>query len=62
MGKSHKEIAKISIHALREEGDPVTSSKNKRTNDISIHALREEGDGAGGDHALPRRYFYPRPP
>ena len=34
----------ISIHALREEGDPcpVTVSRDKR---LSIHALREEGDG-----------------
>ena len=33
----------ISIHALREEGDPtyVGSSPFQR---ISIHALREEGD------------------
>ena len=43
---------KISIHALREEGDagstPVTSSKN-----ISIHALREEGDFANlGEQAI----------
>ena len=33
----------ISIHALREEGDP----RNRRLNHeraISIHALREEGD------------------
>ena len=34
----------ISIHALREEGDPI-EVKNKWDNDvISIHALREEGD------------------
>ena len=34
----------ISIHALREEGDPKTS-KNNQKKAISIHALREEGDG-----------------
>ena len=33
----------ISIHALREEGDLV-STDNCQTHDISIHALREEGD------------------
>ena len=34
----------ISIHALREEGDPPqTSAAADRV--ISIHALREEGDG-----------------
>ena len=33
----------ISIHALREEGDPMRSSSG-RQDDISIHALREEGD------------------
>ena len=33
----------ISIHALREEGDPVfPAGRNDRP--ISIHALREEGD------------------
>ena len=34
----------ISIHALREEGDPSTTGR-VRYRDISIHALREEGDG-----------------
>ena len=34
---------KISIHALREEGDLV-GSYHCETHDISIHALREEGD------------------
>ena len=35
--------AKISIHALREEGDG--RSRNQRIGlRISIHALREEGD------------------
>ena len=33
----------ISIHALREEGDGVTSSPHQLLS-ISIHALREEGD------------------
>ena len=33
----------ISIHALREEGDPEELIK-ERAYGISIHALREEGD------------------
>ena len=33
----------ISIHALREEGDPACSM-SRRCYTISIHALREEGD------------------
>ena len=34
---------RISIHALREEGDPVGVAA-VRQQIISIHALREEGD------------------
>ena len=34
---------KISIHALREEGDPQALLVQPRE-PISIHALREEGD------------------
>ena len=34
---------KISIHALREEGDQTEPKGNNRGR-ISIHALREEGD------------------
>ena len=37
-------IYKISIHALREEGDTETLRKQREVMDISIHALREEGD------------------
>ena len=36
-------IANISIHALREEGDPLAAPFLGRKS-ISIHALREEGD------------------
>ena len=39
-------IVSISIHALREEGDPVKVSANTALILISIHALREEGDRA----------------
>ena len=35
--------AGISIHALREEGDPILKHQ-RGWHDISIHALREEGD------------------
>ena len=34
---------RISIHALREEGDPILKHQ-RGWHDISIHALREEGD------------------
>ena len=36
---------KISIHALREEGDSVVYLFLRHHLTISIHALREEGDG-----------------
>ena len=35
---------RISIHALREEGDPRLSFCVVCAGTISIHALREEGD------------------
>ena len=34
----------ISIHALREEGDPPLAHRAQPHPAISIHALREEGD------------------
>ena len=34
----------ISIHALREEGDPQAGHLDGPHRTISIHALREEGD------------------
>ena len=34
----------ISIHALREEGDPLVLDLIEQAEKISIHALREEGD------------------
>ena len=54
--------AKISIHALREEGDhsfPVLTDDHIN---ISIHALREEGDGWDLCSRPCGNYFYPRPP
>ena len=35
---------KISIHALREEGDAEHEIQGTKRGAISIHALREEGD------------------
>ena len=52
---------KISIHALREEGDLVYGRQH-RGKLISIHALREEGDAAGREERRLRADFYPRPP
>ena len=55
---SHK---RISIHALREEGDGSTGGVFSFYK-ISIHALREDGDAGA---VLPRAFqadFYPRPP
>ena len=37
----------ISIHALREEGDPKPDHEWPGIHVISIHALREEGDADG---------------
>ena len=38
---------RISIHALREEGDPTELHQRLFPSAISIHALREEGDHRG---------------
>ena len=54
-------FGKISIHALREEGDFQTQSKSRGIR-ISIHALREEGDRQSAPGHSRQRYFYPRPP
>ena len=54
-------MGKISIHALREEGDGKQDLL-KYSYGISIHALREEGDGAALMRFPLRAYFYPRPP
>ena len=46
---------KISIHALREEGDFDSDTVISKVCKISIHALREEGDlpGAVGRRVCP---------
>ena len=42
--KRIRRICDISIHALREEGDPAPVAAADADRQISIHALREEGD------------------
>ena len=42
-GLEYHQIQKISIHALREEGDQG-GQRDRQAHAISIHALREEGD------------------
>ena len=39
-----RQAFRISIHALREEGDSPLQGVLRETKEISIHALREEGD------------------
>ena len=54
-------LTRISIHALREEGDDVVHSQIHDLR-ISIHALREEGDSLAINIVLLTSDFYPRPP
>ena len=54
-------ITRISIHALREEGDERNAETDKPYA-ISIHALREEGDRKSWGTSNPQKNFYPRPP
>ena len=44
MSRPLRTVCGISIHALREEGDPASTRRTLRPLRISIHALREEGD------------------
>ena len=44
--QSASRLLRISIHALREEGDYCPECQ-KAAKIISIHALREEGDATG---------------
>ena len=53
---------RISIHALREEGDQRSIGNGEAQSIISIHALREEGDAVAPANVLAETYFYPRPP
>ena len=43
MRRRGRSVSSISIHALREEGDPERTARETEQT-ISIHALREEGD------------------
>ena len=52
---------KISIHALREEGDLYFMALYYNHDDISIHALREEGDRKNLALRLRRRVFLSTP-
>ena len=52
---------KISIHALREEGDWHQYGASVHQS-ISIHALREEGDKRASSKSWRIVNFYPRPP
>ena len=51
---------RISIHALREEGD-TTGAAVPLEAEISIHALREEGDRADAGHRLSEGRFLSTP-
>ena len=53
---------KISIHALREEGDRSRCHYLTGLGAISIHALREEGDQSCTLNLPCHENFYPRPP
>ena len=44
MLQAQNQTERISIHALREEGDAEVKYIDAHLDDISIHALREEGD------------------
>ena len=50
----------ISIHALREEGDP-RPSKTQGLRSISIHALREEGDATSSISLMAASIFLSTP-
>ena len=52
MRKRYFDSFNISIHALREEGDPLDWEFRHITSKISIHALREEGDSKNGEKHL----------
>ena len=54
-------VHRISIHALREEGDALRHVAVGCCG-ISIHALREEGDITASFSRISKIYFYPRPP
>ena len=54
-------LRRISIHALREEGDVALCPNDQRTVVISIHALREEGDFTEMPQTLAEMQFLSTP-
>ena len=61
MHRRHRQHHRISIHALREEGDK-SLQVDYLNGQISIHALREEGDALAYETLQREIDFYPRPP
>ena len=61
MQASLRDFMRISIHALREEGDEG-GEDFRIFLFISIHALREEGDFSENFIVVIGSNFYPRPP
>ena len=55
------QVKPISIHALREEGDPGLLQHGRQVWLISIHALREEGDTIATAHRQGRYKFLSTP-
>ena len=60
--RSSPSPTRISIHALREEGDFADVAEQRVDFLISIHALREEGDLPFAAARPFYQDFYPRPP
>ena len=52
---------RISIHALREEGDCIPVARVALDGLISIHALREEGDGSAAQEENHPKTFLSTP-
>ena len=61
MLQAQNQTERISIHALREEGDAEVKYIDAHLDDISIHALREEGDTADTVPALAAHRFLSTP-
>ena|GEM_PF-2657106 len=57
-----RDADRISIHALRVEGDHALQPRPPVLDDISIHALRVEGDKTAISVPKIGANFYPRPP
>ena len=53
--------ADVSIHTLREKGDPTVIVVALTSKTISIHALREEGDNKSGSMVVNESKFLSTP-